>query len=294
MTGDAKIRRGPIPSDVLAFWRSKRLKPSFSWADVWAEEHDVAFTAAKVMRLDALKVLQNGIDKALAEGHDFKRFKKEIQPHLENAGWWDEHEVTDPLTGDEVTVKPPQRLQLIFDTNVRMSRAIGQWDRIQKEKERRPYLLYQVGPSRVHREQHLAWHGLLLPISDEFWTYATPPSGWRCRCHVRSVDPREYGKLVKTGITEGVPEPVLDDEGRPTGHVVQRKVPIQLKAPHVPLVPWTNKRTGETRLVRQGIDPGFDRPPGSGRREVVAAQKKRLREADKPPRKPASRGRKAP
>jgi Phage Mu protein F like protein len=291
MPADAAIKRGPVPSDVLAFWKAKHLKPSFDYREVWGSEHDAAFTAAKVLRLDALKTLQNGIERALAEGHDFATFKREIQPHLENAGWWDEHEVTDPETGDEVTVNPPKRLKLIFDTNVRVSRAIGQWDRIQQEKKRRPYLLYGIGPSVRHREQHVTWAGLLLPVDDPFWTYAFPPNGFGCRCHTRSVDPREYAKLVREGTLAGPPEPVLDDEGRPTGHIVQRRVPVILKAPHVPLVPWTNKRTGEVKLVREGIGPGFDRLPGAGRAQTLEAQKKRLRSEAQKTRKPASRGR---
>lgn len=554
MPADREIKAGPVPQDVLKFWRSKRLRPAFHHLDVWREEHDAALTVAKVMRTDVLAVIQRALDIAIAQGQDFATFKREIQPHLENAGWWDEHEVEDPDTGEEVTVNPPRRLKLIFDTNLRTSRAIGQWDRIQDGKALRPYLLYQVGPSRRHREQHLAWHGVLLPVDDPFWTYAFPPngfncflpgtrvtgdfvgaskawyagdvvevecesgatltvtanhpiatangwlaarelhagmhclsdarevklvralgspderaravrdqhvparvedvfeaiaahgrratevapldfhgeaqrfvgqvevvgsyvelvdhrhaafaqlagqaafaraharlpfvqgarhaaslveradaafgsaergardgaslrggralvpfvqrsgataqldavrlqklaergamhaafcgelqrrgagaisfdqitrvrvrpfrghvfdlqskSGWlladgmaasNCRCHVRSVDKREHAKLVKVGVIAGEPEPILDDDGNPTGHVRQTKVPVQTKAPDVPLVPWQNKRTGEVKFIRQGIDPGFDRKPGEGRAAVKREAKRKVK-----------------
>lgn len=558
MPADRAIKAGPVPQDVLRYWRAKKLVPSFSHLDVFREEHDMAFTAAKVMRRDVLKVLSNALDDAIAEGQDFRAFVKNVQPRLVDAGWWDEHEVEDPETGDEVTVDPPKRLKLIFDTNVRVARAIGQWDRIQKGAKLRPYLLYGIGPSKKHRDQHVAWHGVLLPVDDPFWTYAFPPngfncflpgtmvsgafigaskawyaghtvqvqcqsgatltvtanhpiataqgwlpacelqagmhtlsdarevelvraarlphpagrairdqdvpariedvfealathrgcttqvspldfhgdaqhfvgeidvvgsyvelvrqrdamraqrrgqasftrtdhrlplihgggellalaqaahasgrsgergpadlaqlvgghaaeafvrrcgataqlhavalkkppegdarhaaflrelkdrsagaiafdeivsvvrapyrghvfdlqteSGWllanglaasNCHCHVRSVAKSEYARLVDGGTIAGEPEPIVDDDGNPTGHVRPTRAPVITTRPKVPLVPWTNKRTGAVQLVRAGIDPGFDRPPGVGRRDVKAAQKKRVRSEDR-------------
>ncbi len=281
MPADARIKAGPIPDDVRRYWQAKKLRPAFSHLDVWREEHGHAFTVAKVMRLDALKVLQNALDTAIAEGHDFKRFVREVQPRLVDAGWWDEHEVEDPETGDEVTVNPPARLKLIFDTNVRVARAVGQWDRIQKGAKLRPYLLYGLGPSKRHREQHAAWNGVLLPVDDPFWQYAFPPNGFNCRCHVRSVTKAEFARLVDGGTVAGAPEPILDDDGNPTGHLRPTRDPVITKRPKVPLVPWTNKRTGAVQLVRAGIDPGFDKPPGAGRADVAKAQKKRVRTASR-------------
>lgn len=272
LDADRDIKPGPVPRDVLDYWRKKRLKPGFDYRDVWGAEHDTAFTAAKVMREDVLAVMQEELDIALEQGRPFAAFKRSIAPRMKSLGWWDEQEVEDPKTGDVVRVKPPQRLKLIFDTNMRASRAVGQWDRVQTGAKQRPYLLYQVGPSLRHREQHLAWHGVLLPVDNPFWTYAFPPNGYNCRCAVRSVSKTEYSRLVDAGTIAGQPEPILDDDGYPTGHVRQTKTPVITKAPRVPLVPWTNARTGETILVRKGIDPGFDKRPGEGR---DAALKKR-------------------
>jgi len=115
---------------------------------------------------------------------------------------------------------------------------------------------------------------VLLPVEDSFWSYAFPPNGYNCKCAVRSVTKTEYTRLVDQGIVAGEPEPILDDDGNPTGHVRQTKKPVITTRPRVPLVPWQNKRTGETIMVRQGIDPGFDKRPGEGR---DAALKKRRR-----------------
>lgn len=278
---DAAIKPGPVPKDVAQYWKSKGLKPSFHWTDTWKTEHDAAFTAAKVMRLDVLEALQEELGRALEEGVPFKQWVKQIEPRMQDLGWWEPHEVVDPETGRSAKVDPPRRLQLIYDTNMRTSRAVGQYDRVQKQKKTFPYLLYQVGPSKRHREQHLAWHGLLLPVDDPFWEFAYPPSGYNCRCSVRSVMQSEYKRLVKDGINEGEPEPILDDEGLPTGHVKQKKIPVQTTAPMVPLVPWMNKRTGKIEYVHEGIDPGWDKTPGEGRRDTVKEGKARVKRAQK-------------
>lgn len=266
---DRDIVAGPPPEEVLRYWRAKKLRIGFDHRDVWREEHDLAFTAAKVMRKDVLDALKDELDKSFAEGKPFLEFKRGIEPRLREMGWWNTQQVQDPETGDVVEVHPPSRLATIYETNMRSSRAVGQWDRIERNAKTRPYLLYQVGPSARHREQHLAWHGLLLPIDDPFWSFAFPPNGWGCRCHVRTVSVREARALERDGVPAPDAKPILDDEGRPTGHRENRRVDVRTQAPRVPLVPWENKRTGEVQLVRQGIDPGFDKRPGEGRAQAL-------------------------
>jgi len=260
---DSDTKRGPVPADVVSFWRRKALKVSFAYQDVWKEEHSYAFTAAKVMRTDVLEALQDELDSALTQGTPFPTFKKAIEPRMRELGWWVEHEVIDPKTGEVAKVNPPRRLRTIFDTNMRVARAVGQWDRIQRTKRNRPYLLYVHGTSERPRPQHLAWHGLLLPVDDPFWSYAFPPNGYGCKCSVRSVSKREADALEAEGVT--LQEQELDDEGVPTGQLTESRVAVQRTAPVLPLVPYQNKRTGTIELVREGIDPGFGYPPGEGR-----------------------------
>lgn len=267
MTADAVVRvsPGPVPADVLVYWRKKDLKPSFSYLDVWAEEHDASFAAAKIMRIDVLEAMRDELGRAIRDGVPFDQWKAQIEPRFKALGWWGEHDVTDPQTGKVAKVNPPRRLARIYDTNMRTARAVGQWDRIQRTKKTRPYLLYFVGPSERHRPEHLAWHGLLLPADDPFWQTHFPPSAWGCKCGVRSVSSREADSLEKNGLLAPDAEPVLDDNGNPTGHVVNRRIEVRREAPPIELVPWQNKRTGQVELVPKGIDPGFARPPGQAR-----------------------------
>lgn len=265
---DADVQPGPVPAEAIAYWRAKGLKPGFSYKDVFGEEHNYAFSAAKIMREDVLATLQDELGRALEQGLPFEQWKEQIQPRMEAHGWWAPHEVTDPQTGKVAKVDPPARLGLIFRTNMRTARAAGQYERAQRTKRSRPFLLYQLGPtgsSGKHREQHIAWHGILLPVDDPFWQTAYPPNGYNCRCYVRTVSSREADDLDRDGVLAPDAAPVLDGEGLPTGHVEQRKIPVQRTAPELPLIPWVNDRTGKTEFVPEGIDPGFAHTPGQNR-----------------------------
>lgn len=266
---DRDIRPGPVPAEVLRYFKQKDLKIGFDHRDVWNEEHDWAFSAAKIMRLDVLDMLHDEVTKAIEQGMPFKEFAKSIEPRMKALGWWEPHDVVDPETGKAVTVNPPARLRTIFATNMRTARAVGQWDRIQRTKRTRPYLLYQVGPSARHRDQHLGWHGVLLPADDAFWKVAFPPNGYGCKCSVRSVSQSEADNLEQNGVLAPNPEPVLDDEGNPTGHVVEKRVPVITKAPDLPLVPWVNNRTGGVEYAPEGIHPSFARTPGEARKRAL-------------------------
>lgn len=145
---------------------------------------------------------------------------------------------------------------------MRTARAAGQWERIQRTKDTHPSLLYQLGPSKEHRPEHVEWHGLLLHVDDPFWREHFPPNGWGCKCWVRQVSRREAARLEKSGITAPDPRPILDAAGLPTGHVDQsRKVPVRTERPTSVYADFKNKRTGVEERVPKGIDPGFHRPP---------------------------------
>lgn len=270
MPTDKDIRPGPLPADVLRWWQQKKLKPTFDYRDTWLEEHDLAFSAAKLMRRDVLAAMQDELARAIAEGVPYEKWAKQVEPRFREMGWWAEHEVTDPETGIVAKVDPPSRLRKIFQTNMRMAHAVGQWDRIQRNKRWRPYLLYQIGPAIHHREQHVAWHGLLLSVDDSFWSFAYPPSGWLCHCHVQAVSEREARTLEDDGIPAADAGPEVDEDGVPTGHISDKRVAVRRTAPTVEWKPWLNKRTGSVEMVPDGVDPGFQYPPGEGRRRALS------------------------
>ena len=159
---------GPVPQDVLAFFKRKKLKPAFSHKEVWAQEHAAAFTVAKIAELSILRTVQQSLADAIENGTTLEQWKKEIRPSLERSGW--SKHVTDKAK--------PSRLKVIYETNMRVARAVGQDERAQKTKKDLPFFIYEVGPSKFHREEHKAWDKLILPVDDPFWKEHAPPLGY--------------------------------------------------------------------------------------------------------------------
>ena len=254
-----EFRAPPLPEAAIRHLGSKGLKPSGHWTDVWREEHALAFTAARMGRDDILTTTHRGLIRALAEGTTQAEFVRTLAPRLKAMGW------APPETGGDV----PTRLARIYDTNLRTARAAGQWDRIQRVKEAMPFLLYQPGPSVVHREEHRPYWGVILPVDDEFWGYAMPPNGFGCKCHVRQITEAEADRLAKDGLrytqqrTIGVDGKTITYEDR-TIQVTRERPPRRRGE-------WTNPATGEVMRITEGIDPGFDYNPGRHRPAGVRA-----------------------
>ena len=235
---------GPVPREALDYFRGKGFQPSFSWLDVWREEHAWAFSVAKAAEQDLLVDLRGAVDRALAEGRTFREFSRDLTPILEEQGWWGRQKVRDPKTGEDVVAElgSPRRLKIIYDANLRTARAAGQWDRAQRTQDTHPYVLYELGPSENHRTEHVAWAGTILSVKDPWWRTHWPPNGWGCKCRVRLISRREAERLG--GVT-----------ARPAALAVE----------------WRNKRTGKVHRVPRGIDPGWDYNPGLERRLGLAA-----------------------
>lgn len=171
---------GPVPEEALAFLKNKVLQPGFSYLDVWAAEHAVAFTVAKGMQADLLETIRAELLKALAEGRTLAQFQKDLTPLLQKEGWWGVQKMHDPHSGETKPVQlgSPRRLKTIYRANLRTARAAGQWQRIERTKKALPYLVYGLGPSEHHRELHVRWDGKVLPVDDPWWREHNPPNGY--------------------------------------------------------------------------------------------------------------------
>jgi uncharacterized protein with gpF-like domain len=246
---DLYLRRpgkpGDPPERAIDFFRSKGLEPSFDFRDVWQDEHNRAFTAAGAMERDLLEALRDEVDRALAEGTTFERFKDELKPRLERMGWWGEREIEDPKTGRKrkVDFGSPHRLKTIYFHNMRSARAVGQWQRVQTTKETLPFLVYQLGPAERHRDLHIQWDGTTLPADDPWWLDHMPPNGWNCHCHVRQLGNRE-----------------VERRGGPTPRPPRREVEM------------INPRTGRKVKVDEGLDPQWAFNPGTHRLNALSGE----------------------
>jgi len=236
----APVLKSLPPKEAVEFFRKKGYAIGFSWRDVWKEEHAVAFTVAKAMRIDILEDIRQATDKAIAKGIAFGEFKKQLAPVLQAKGWWGRKKIEDPLDGKmkSATLGSNRRLRTIYDTNMRMAHAAGRWERIERLKDRRPYLRYIAVQDERTRQTHRAWHGTVLPADHDFWNSHYPPNGWRCRCTVQQLsesDLKRYGHKVS---------PRAPDLG--TRDIVDR-------------------RNGVVHSVPRGIDLGFDYNVGKAR-----------------------------
>ena len=216
-----------LPKGALRYLRQKRQRPSQHWTDVWREEHAVAFTVAQMTQDAMLGEVHQALVDALRKGETLETFRARLDPLLEQRGW------APRGRGGDI----PTRLKRIYNTNLRTARAAGQWDRISRNADLLPYLVYELGPSERHREEHAAWSGTCLKVDDPWWNTHYPPNGWGCKCRVRQVATPPKGSTTR--------------------------------APKVETREWTNPATGEVRQVAKGIDPGWDYHVGAQRTQGV-------------------------
>ncbi|WP_295451933.1 phage minor head protein [uncultured Thiodictyon sp.] len=222
----------------------KRLTQTYDWRELWQEEHAHQFTVSRLARLDLLAAIQDGITKSVGGDLTRRDFERSTTKLLQESGWWGKVEVVDPNTGEVLNTRfDPNRVKLIYDVNTRMAHSAGRWQRFEQSAGTHPYLRYITkGDERV-RASHAAWHNVTLPIGHPVWKTHYPPCGWHCRCRAMAVSQAQY---------EAGQVPYRDRE---TGEL--RMAQLDKTAPKVEWVAWKDKRTGETRDVPAGIDPGF-------------------------------------
>lgn len=226
------------PEEAISFFRQKGLRVSFSWKDLWRQEHEAAFTVAKMADLDLLAEVKAAVDAALVDGTTLAQFKQTLIPKLVKAGWWGEQEMTDPLTGrrDRVQLGSARRLETIFRANLSTAYAAGEWAQIEEAAEDAPYLMYDAVDDNRTRPQHRAWDGIVLRYDDPWFQTHRPPNGYGCRCGTIQLSAAELRAMGKTAPDTAPP--------------IRRRE-------------WVNKRTGETMQIPIGIDPGWDYNPGA-------------------------------
>ena len=246
----------PVPTEAVDYLRRKKVRQGFHYDEVWREEHWRSFTVAKAMEDDLLSDIQGSIAGAIEEGVPFEKWRAEMTERLGKRGWWGykvDAEPEDEEQRAKLEANLSRRLETIWHVNTTQAYQAGIWERGMRSPAH-PYVLYLVGPSAKHREQHLAWHGTLLPRDDPFWAIAAPMNGWGCKCSVRFVSRAARQRYLR----DKIPGPV---QGDAEPDLVEPKT----AAPTLQPKTYQNKRTKQTHVGYAGIDPGFERSPGVGR-----------------------------
>lgn len=223
------------PEQAVNYFQGKGLKKTFMWWEMQAEQHTAAFTVAKMMDVDLLKTTQAAIDHAIDNGLGTEWLNENLIPEMQKKGWWGKNEAV--KIGDKpIQLGSPARLQTIYRTNMQSAYAVGQWDAIQDAKLAMPYLMYDAIDDNRTRPEHAALNNIIRPIEDPFWRTHYPPNGWNCRCSTIQLSDAD---LVQHGLKQ------TPDAAMPNGK----------KA-------WENPMTGQTEIIPEAIDPGFNFNPG--------------------------------
>lgn len=250
VTGPLRPLIGLPPNDTRrAFEARMELRATVKWHEMWQGEHARAFTVAKLARLDLLDDIRNSLADALNNGATLDQWKANLVPTLQRAGWWGRVGDRD-LTGTSAPVNiGPRRLETIFRTNMRVSRAAGQWARIQDRKDVAPFLAYFALDDGRARHKHAEWGGLLgqprviLPVDDPTWDWLYPPNDWGCRCHVIQLSQTD-----------------LDRRGWKVSPAPERGT----------LKRFFRAGSATPEMVPEGIGPGWAYNPGKASQQAVA------------------------
>ena len=150
-----------------------------------------------------------------------------------------------------------RRLKTIYRVNMCSAFQKGQYDRAMAS-DMHPYLLYRLGNSRQHREEHVAWEGIILPKTDPWWDSHFPPNDWGCNCFTVAVTEERKRRYEAEGIPTA---PRLDGTGG-------GNVPAKTAAPPPRYRNYFNERKGTVERVPVGVSPAFNWNQGAMGRRV--------------------------
>ena len=132
--------------------------------------------------------------------------------------------------------------------------------------------MYRVGPSKVHRPEHLAFDGLILDKNDKFWLSHNPPNGWGCKCYTVAVSKARKERYEKEGIPGDCPLEASNSESMP----LTIKIKAKTVSPKISYKTYINKRNGTISKVpgvcphvASGVDPSFNFNQGNYSRDLV-------------------------
>lgn len=152
-----------------------------------------AFSIAGITALDQLTAVSDSLKQYMAEGGSFNNWQKEqavVDLGLSKA-----------------------RLDNIWRTNLQGQYMTGKWEQFNRNAKTSPFLMYDaINDSRV-RPSHLALDGIIRPVGDAFWATHSPPCGYRCRCSLISLSPKQAQDRSKDG--KGLTQQPLLKDGSP-------------------------------------------------------------------------------
>lgn len=177
--------------EALHFAQSRKIVLPDEFYSMDLNTRQLATTVSFLSGIEQVETVIKSLNKTLAEGGTFNDFQKLVE----------ENEI----------VLSKHYLKNVFRTNIQTAYGHGRWQQQQKNKAKRPYLMYSAIDDTRVRPSHLALNRIIRHIDDPFWLLYYPPWGFMCRCTVIALTEKEAKKL---GITsdEDLPQ-VAEDMG---------------------------------------------------------------------------------
>lgn len=175
--------------EALKFAESRKIVLPDEFYSIDLKTRQLATTVGFLSSIEQIQTVIKGVNKAIADGTTFEDFKKYV--------------------ADNDIILSESYLSNVFRTNIQTAYSHGRWEQQQRNKTKKPYLMYSaIDDSRV-RPEHLALNKIIRHIDDPFWLLYYPPWGFMCRCTVIALT---EAQAKKYGITsdEDLPEVVQE------------------------------------------------------------------------------------
>ncbi len=249
---------GLAPKAAIAYLENKGFKLSFNWEEVLDQAHHQAFTVAKVMQMDILQDIHQGLTGHLNSGGTRRDFIKKMTPLLQAKGWWGQQTVTHGGSQHKVQLGSQRRLKLIFHNNIHSAYASGRYRAMKQAVVTHPYWQYVSIMSLTSRAKHKALHLTTLRHDDPAWQYIYPLNGHNCKCRVRPIAARrvERGE-IKVQKSQVEMRDVEIGISRKTGEIRTGSEPKVVQVADVKVI---NNNGVETIF---SPDVGFNASPGT-------------------------------
>lgn len=176
------------PKEIVKYFESKGLKPSWDWHEVYEDAHAKAFTVAKMVQADLLNDTHKMLTTAIKEGWGEGKFKKNAGELFKKKGWTGHIFAVDTQgVAKKIELGTPRRIKKIFQCNMHSAYAVGRYKEQMENADVAPYLQYVAILDNRTRPEHSAMHGKVFRYDDPIWNTMYPPNGWNCRCMVTQL-----------------------------------------------------------------------------------------------------------